>query len=164
MNGGAVASGGAPAGWSPVAAVTGIANPHVFGYYRVASGAEPAQYRWTLASAVASGAGIARYSGAAGVDGPATTATGGSGTSAAIPGVTTTAANAMLVGCAGINSSSTATSIGSPAGMTQAWDIGGKRHELADGVQAAAGPSGTKAWALGADRAWAGWLVALRPR
>jgi PKD repeat protein len=164
LNGGAVAAGGAPAGWSPIASVTSVANPHVFGYYRVASGTEPAQYRWTLASSVTSGAGIARYSGAAGVDGPATTAAAGSGTSASIPGVTTTVANAMLVGCVGINSSSTATSIGSPAGMTQAWDIGGKRHELADGVQAAAGPSGTKAWALGADRAWAGWLVALRPR
>jgi hypothetical protein len=164
LNGGDVAAAGAPAGWSPLATVTSIANPHVLGYYRVASGAEPAQYRWTLASAVSSGAGIARYSGASGLDGPATMAAAASGTSASIPGVTTTVAGAMLVGCAGINSSATSTLIASPAGMSEAWDVGGKRHELADGVQAAAGPSGPKTWTLSASRAWAGWLVALRPR
>jgi PKD repeat protein len=164
LNGGNVAPAGAPAGWSLLAAETSIANPHVLGYYRVASSSEPAQYRWTLSSALTSGAGIARYSGAAGVDGPATKAAAGSGTSASVPGVTTTTANAMLVGCMGINSSSSSALIASPAGMTEAWDIGGKRHELADGLQVAAGPSGAKAWTLSSSRAWAGWLVALRPR
>ena len=49
-------------------------------------------------------------------------------------------------------------------GMTAAWDIGGKRHELADGVQAIAGPSGPKTWIFSSGREWAGWLTALRPR
>jgi hypothetical protein len=49
-------------------------------------------------------------------------------------------------------------------GMTQAWDIGGKRHELADGLQATAGASGTKTWTFNASREWAGWLTALRPQ
>jgi len=47
--------------------------------------------------------------------------------------------------------------------MTEAWDIGGKRHELADHAQAPAGPSGSKTWTFSSAREWAGWLVALRP-
>jgi PKD repeat protein len=163
LNGGAIAAGGTPAGWLPVASVTTAANPKVFGYYKVATASEPADYRWTLASAVTSGAGIARYSGATGLDVPAAAASGASGLSGAVPSLTTVTASAMLVGCTGINSSSSSTTIASPGGMTEAWDVGGKRHELADGIQAAAGASGTKTWMFSASRAWAGWLVALRP-
>jgi hypothetical protein len=163
LNGGAVAATGVPAGWSPIAAVTGVANPHVFGYYRLATDSEPAEHRWTLTSSVANGAGIARYTGAAGLDAAASTASGAAGTSGTVAGVTTVTANAMLVGCMAINSSSTATTIASPAGMAQAWDIGGKRQELADGVQADAGASGPKTWTFSSIREWAGWLVALRP-
>jgi hypothetical protein len=70
----------------------------------------------------------------------------------------------MLVGCMSIDSSSTGVVITSPTGMTEAWDIGGKRHELADGLQAATGSSGAKTWTFSSGREWAGWLVALRPR
>jgi hypothetical protein len=70
----------------------------------------------------------------------------------------------MLVGCMGANSSSASTTIASPSGMSQAWDIGGRRHELADGLQAAAGPSGSRTWTFNVAREWAGWLTALRPR
>jgi hypothetical protein len=166
LNGGGVATNGVPAGWSTIATVTSITNPRVMGYYRVAGASEPATYTWTLASAVQNGAGIARYAGVnAGqpLDGGPTTASAGSGTSAIVPGVTTSAPNAMLVGCVGINGSSTSTLITSPAGMTQAWDLGGKRHELADGIAATAGPTGPRTWTFSASRAWAGWLVALRP-
>jgi hypothetical protein len=68
----------------------------------------------------------------------------------------------MLVGCMAINSSSSTTTIGSPDGMTEVWDIGGKRHELADGISSAAGPT-AKTWTFGGSREWAGWLTALRP-
>jgi hypothetical protein len=61
-----------------------------------------------------------------------------------------------------INSSSAAITIGSPAGMSEAWDLGGKRQELADGTQAVAGPSGPKTWTFSSGRDWAGWLMALR--
>lgn len=165
LNGGGVTGSGVPAGWTLIAAVPGVTNPKVFGYYRVAGASEPATYTWTLSSVVANSGGIARYSGVDPVqplDGAPTTAAAGSGTSAVLPGVTTTAPNAMLVGCVGINSSSVSALISSPLGMTQAWDIGGKRHELADGIVAAAGSTGTRAWTLSASRAWAGWLVALR--
>ena len=163
LTGGTVSGTGVPAGWSPIASVTSIANPHVFGYYKVATASEPANYQWTLGSAVTNGAGISRYKGASGPDGPASTAAGAATLAPTVPGVTTTTPGAMLVGCMGINSSSTTNTIDSPTGMAQAWDIGGRRHELADGPQATAGPSGDKAWTLSAAREWAGWLVALRP-
>jgi len=63
-----------------------------------------------------------------------------------------------------INSSSTAVSIASPSGMGEGWDIGGKRHEFSDGIQATAGASGDKSWRFGSSREWAGWLAALRPQ
>ena len=94
---------------------------------------------------------------------PATGASAAAVTTATVPGVTTVSANAMLVGCVGINSSNPAVTITTPAGLAEAWDIGGKRHELADGLQGSAGPSGSETWALSAAREFAGWLVALRP-
>jgi hypothetical protein len=165
LNGGGVAANGAPAGWSTIATVTGSTNPRVYGYYRVAGSAEPATYTWTLTSSVKNAGGIARYSGvdpAQPLDGAPTMAAAASGTSATLPGVTTSAPNAMLVGCVGINSTSTGALISSPAGMTQAWDIGGKRHELADGIVGPAGATGPRTWTMSQSRAWAGWLVALR--
>jgi PKD repeat protein len=164
LNGGTVRT--APAGWIQLAAVTTVANPHVYGYYKVAGGAEgPATF--TLSASVASGGGIARYSGvnnSSPLD--ATTSTASSATevtSATVPGVSTANPNAMLVGCIGINSSSTSVVITAPSGMSQAWDIGGKRNELDDALQATGGPSGAKTWTLSSKRAFAGWLTALRP-
>lgn len=166
LNGGGVSSSGVPAGWTLIATATGVANPHVFGYYHVAGSAEPSSFTWGLSSSVANGAGIARYSGvraASPIDAAATTASGASATTGTLPGLTTATPGAMLVGCMGINSSSTAVLIDPPSGMTEAWDIGGKRQELADHVQAGAGPSGSKTWTFSSTREWAGWLVALRP-
>ena len=131
----------------------------------MAGTSEPATYAWTLSTAVTNGAGIARYTGVNTlnpIDVPAVTATGAAATSATLAGVTTVTDRAMLVGCVAINSSSTAITIGSPAGLAEAWDIGGKGHELADGTQALAGPSGPKTWTFSSGREWAGWLVALR--
>ena len=165
LNGGGVATAGIPAGWTPIATVTSLANPKVLGYYHVAGTSEPPSYGWTLSSAVTNGAGIARYTGVNTlnpIDVPATTATGPAATSGTLPGVTTVTDGAMLVGCMAVNSSSTAITIGSPPGLVEAWDLGGKRHELADGAQDLAGPSGPKTWTFSSGREWAGWLVALR--
>ena len=167
LNGGGVAATGVPAGWTLLASVTAIVNPHVFGYYRVAGASETASYSWTLTSAVANSGGIARYAGVNGTTPLAatvSTATGASATSAAVPGVTTATANAVIVGCMAANSSAATLTITSPAGMTEAWDIAGKRQELADGLQSAAGASGAKTWTFSASREWAGWLTALRPQ
>lgn len=165
LNGGTVST--APPGWVRIAAVTSVANPHIFGYYRVAGATEPNSYRFSLSSSVTNGGGIARYSGvdaAVPLDAPASVgASGTATTSASLAGVTTTTSNTMLAGCMAANSSSTSFTISSPAGMVQAWDVGGKRHELADGIQTATGPTGSRTWTFSAARTWAGWLVALRP-
>ena len=166
-NGGGVAAGGVPSGWTSIASAAGVANPHVFGYYHVAGAAEPGSWTWTLSGAIANGGGIARYSGvdtATPLDTAAQTGFGALASTATLPGLTTLTTGAMLVGCVGVNSSSTTLLITSPTGMTQAWDIGGKRHELADQVQAIVGATGARTWTFSSARDWAGWMVALRAR
>ncbi|WP_446219651.1 PKD domain-containing protein [Micromonospora sp. IBHARD004] len=160
INGGSVTS--VPAGWTSIAAATGVPNPHVYGYYKVAGASEPSSYRWGFSSSVTSGGGIARYTGASGLDVAASKASGASSSSGTVPGITTTTANAMLVGCMGINSGSTTVTITGPSGMSQAWDIGGKRQEYDDAVQSSAGATGDRTWQFSSERAWAGWLVALK--
>ena len=161
LNGGTVTATGVPAGWTRLAAATSIANPKVYGFYKVATASEPASYSWTTTSTT-SGGGIATYAGAAGLDTAATTAAGAAASSGTVPAVTTTTANAMLVGCMSVNSSS--VTLTSPAGMAQVVETGARRFEVADAIQAAAGPSGAKTWTFSAAREWAGWLAALRPK
>jgi PKD repeat protein len=163
LNGSSVSPTGVPAGWTKFAGVTEVANPRVYGYYKVADALEPDSYRWGFTSSVTSGGGVVRYTGAANLDGPASTAAGASAKSGTVPGVTTSTGDAMLVGCLGINSGATSITITGPAGMEEVWDIGGKRHELDDAVQTAPGASGDKTWTFSTSREWAGWLVALRP-
>jgi hypothetical protein len=161
-----VVAGGTPADWKPIASVTSIPNPHVFGYYKVAGDAEPPDYTWLLSSAAQNSGGIARYSGvdnASPIDVVVSNASTAIASAGTIPGVTTTTPTAMLVGCMGVNSSTPAVSFATPAGMVDVWDLGGKRHEFAEGLQAAAGPTGDKTWTFRARREWAGWLAALRP-
>ncbi|MET3204895.1 UNVERIFIED_ORG: hypothetical protein ABIB21_001689 [Arthrobacter sp. UYEF13] len=166
LNGSTVSA--APTGWTQFAAITSIANPHLYGYYHVMGSSEPASYTWTTAGSVASGGGISCYSGVntttpldttASVAASATAASTGS-----VPGVTTTTAGAMLVGAIAINSSNTTIAIAGPSDMAEVYDLGGKRTELDDGLQATAGSSGSKSWvwSSGSLREWAGWLVALR--
>jgi hypothetical protein len=147
----------APPGWVQMAAVTTAVNPKLYAYYRVASTAEPAGYSWSLNGPAASSGGIARYSGVN---------TASSSTvvlDLTVPGITTTSAGAMLMGGAAINSSIPTVLITAPAGMTERWDLGGKRHEHDDALQVVAGSSGTKTWTFSAGRAAAAWLAALRP-
>ena len=160
LNGGSIGAAGVPAGWTLLASQTSLANPKVYGYYKVATSAEPVDYSWTTSSVVSGGV-IARYSGASGLDTTATAASGAAAASGTVGQVTTTS-NAMLVGCMSVNSSS--VTLSSPAGMTQVVETGDRRFELADGLQPTAGPSGTKTWTFSAAREWAGWLVALRSR
>jgi hypothetical protein len=157
----------APSGWVEIAAVTSAANPTVYGYYHVAAAGEPASYSWTLAASTTAGGGIARYSGVSNTN-PLDVAATQAGTSATVssltvPAVSTTRPGAMIIGGAGINSSNTSVLITGPSGMTERWDLGGKRSEFDDAVQAAAGSSGTKTWTFSAARAAAAWLAALRP-
>jgi hypothetical protein len=156
-----------PSGWVEIAAVTSAANPTVYGYYRVATTGEPPSYTWTLGASTTASGGIARYSGVSNSN-PLDVAATQAGNSApvsslAVPAVTTTGPGAMIIGGVGINSSNTSVLITGPSGMTERWDLGGKRSEFDDGVQAAAGSSGTKTWTFSAPRTAAAWLAALRP-
>ncbi len=165
-NGTKVSSTGIPAGWTQIAAVLQGTSTRAFGYYKVAGPNEPASYTWTLNAAVANSGGIARYSGvnaATPLDGTPQSMSGAAATSGSVPGVTTSVANAMLVGCMSIDSSSATVTIAPPAGLTQAWNMAGKRQEAADGAQAVPGGSGAKTWVFSGSRDWAGWLLALRP-
>jgi hypothetical protein len=78
--------------------------------------------------------------------------------------MSTTTPNDMLVGCMGINATSASVGITAPSGMSPAWDINGRRQQLSDVVLPAAGSTGDRTWSFSAGRAWAGWLVALRPQ
>jgi hypothetical protein len=166
LNGGSIAS--APPGWVQVAAITNIPNPRLFSYYRVAGPNEPNPYTWTLSAALASSGGIARYSGVDNANplaAPANIASSAATVaSLTVPAVTTTSPGAMIIGSAAINSSSTTILIESPAGMTERWDLGGKRQDYADVLQPNAGGSGDKTWTFSAPRAAAAWLAALRPQ
>ena len=160
LSGGTIGAAGVPAGWTPLASVTAVANPRVYGYYKVATSSEPASYSWTTSS-TSSGGSITRYSGASGLDTPAKSASGAAASSGSVPEVTTTTQNAMLVGCMSVNSSS--ATLTSPNGMSQVVETGARKFEFADGIQATSGASGAKTWTFSATREWAGWLAALRP-
>jgi len=166
LNGASVSS--APTGWVTIAAVENIANPHLYSYYRVAAPGEPATYTWTLSAAATSSGGIARYSGvnnANPLDTPANISSSALDVpSLAVPAVTTVSPGAMLVGAAAINSSNTSVLMTSPAGMTERWDLGGKRQDYSDALQPAVGNSGDKTWTFSAPRAAAAWLGALKPQ
>ena len=71
----------------------------------------------------------------------------------------------MLVGCVGINSSSTTIVLSSPVGMSEAWDVGGKRQEVADQLLTAAGATGSRTWWISSGREWVvGGRPPARPR
>ena len=166
-NGGGVSGAGAPSGWSPLAIVTGLSNPKLFGYYHLATASEPAAYTWVLSSSVANAGGMAQYVGVDPVttlDAPVSTTTVALTTTVTVPGVTTVTARTMLVGCVAANSSSSSLLIASPSGMTEAWDLSGKRTELADGIVDSPGATGPRTWSLSAARDAVGWLAALRAR
>jgi hypothetical protein len=158
---------GAPAGWVQIAAITTVSNPKAYAYYHIAGPTEPASYAWTLSSSAVSSGGIARYSGVSTtspLDSPASTVTSAAAVSSlTAPAVTTTRPGTMLIGAAAINSSNATVLITGPSGMAQRWDLGGKRQEFDDGIQAAAGSSGPKTWTLSAAREGVAWLAALRP-
>jgi PKD repeat protein len=165
-NGTRVAATGVPAGWTQIAAVLQGTSTRTFGYYKVATASEGGSYTWTLNAAVANSGGIARYSGvstASPLDGAPAWASGAAATSGTVPGLTTSVANAMRVGCMSIDSSSTSVTITPPSGTAAFWNLAGKRQAAADGLQPVAGPTGTQTWVFSSSREWAGWLIALKP-
>ncbi len=163
LNGGLVNS--APSGWTQRVSNTGVANPRVFAYSKVAVAADVgATFIFGLNSSITSGAVLRRYSG---VDNTtphditaAVLASGAAATSGTVGSVTTNTVDALLLGGMGINSSSTA--ITAPTGMTETAEVGGKKHEADFEQRPAAGGTGTRTWTFGASREFAGFLDALR--
>jgi hypothetical protein len=158
----------APSGWTLVRSDASGTTLLQSVYRKVATGSEPASYTWTFSEPIASAVGgIAAYSGVntttpIDVHGGQANA---SSTSVTAPSVTTTAANAMLVGFFGTANDATFTAA---SGMTERYDvdadgtnqIGG---EVADQAQAAAGASGTRVATASVAAVNIGQLVALKP-
>ena len=92
-----------------------------------------------------------------------TTSNTATGSSLALPGVTTQTAGALLVGGVAVNSSS--AGVTPPSGWSEALEATGIQvTEVANKVQATAGASGSASWTLtGGSYFAAGWMAALRP-
>ena len=163
-----------PSGWTLLNAVNqaaGNSNSQAV-YYRVATASEPVDYTWTFSGAITGAVGgITSY---IGVDtaNPVDIYGGNvtpNGTTHTANGITTTAANAMLVSSHSFSSAETWTP---PAGMTERVDAasvaapqaGGISLEMNDVMQAAAGATGNKAaTAAGNADTGAAHLIALNP-
>lgn len=109
----------APADWVLIRATTTSASIAAFSYYRVVGASEPGSYTWSGRAASVTG-GMVAYSGVDTTN-PINVSSGQSDSvpgSAIAPGVTTTRANAMLVGVFGSAAGGTTTP---PNGMTSLW-------------------------------------------
>ncbi|WP_202911352.1 PKD domain-containing protein [Segeticoccus rhizosphaerae] len=165
LNGTSVSGTGVPDGWTRIATTTGTSqsNPRVYGYYKIAGASEPSSYHWGYSKSVTSSGGIARYTGASAPETEVSIASGPSANTATLPGITTTAADDVLLGCMGLNTGATSITITAPQEMTQVWDLDGKRQEFDDAPLSQAGPTGPRTWQFSQSREWAGWLTAIRP-
>jgi hypothetical protein len=160
-----------PSGWTQVRKDPLLATTITQAiYYKFAGSSEPANYTWTFSTSQKASGGIIAYTG---VDDSipidASSGATGSGMSMTAPGVTTTVADAMVVGFFGIARS---TGITAPTGMTERYQAqagGGAATEkttskAADVTQATPGPTGNKTATAAQGADWVAQLVALRPK
>jgi hypothetical protein len=145
---------GTPSGWTLVRSIqqTSRSTNKLAIYRRSVTGSEPASYTWTyggshtgLVGSIASFSGVDTTTPIQSENGSATS----SSLSHTAPAITTTAANAMLVGSFAFSSSTNWTP---PSGMTEAVDIAsrsvknssGESMEVTYQTQSAAGSTGTR--------------------
>jgi hypothetical protein len=138
----------------------------LFVYYKVVGASEPANYTWTLSTAVKWNAVISSFHGvntSNPFDTPASTrASTTVGTAVPVTGVTTTTAGAMLVGGVGPNNGG--VTVTPPSGWTESNEsTGAQATELAYQARPTAGATGNASWTLSAGYGSTGWLRALRP-
>jgi len=158
-----------PAGWSEVIAPLALSSAaRVFVYYHVVAdaAAEPASYTWQLSTARKWNAVMAAFRGVNTINpfdsAAATRVNGSTSRSVTVPGVTTTAPGAMLVGGVGIDSAATTVTPGT--GWTEAAESSGAQTtELAHQARPTAGAGGTVTFTLSASQRAGGWQRALRP-
>lgn len=155
-----------PDGWNQVAFESGATNPQIGLYYKVAGGSEPTSYSWTITNAINSGMVIARYSGVNNTTvGDVTAVSTASATAVAtldLTGVTIQTDQAMLITCFSVNSGSTTITEDSTLVSEVYETTAGRRTELDDGL-VSTGATGVINYDLGASRACAGIVWALRP-
>lgn len=164
-----VAISAVPTGWTQITNFDHSAvNYDVWVYWKRAS-SEGANYTWNHTSAWELGA-IASYSGCVAAGDPqdgTVSVNSGTSTTATASSITTATDGAMLVGIynsfEGI-AAQTAASLPAPFTNNERYDAADDLY-WTDGVQAAAGASGTKALpnALSASNHWGAILVALKP-
>ncbi len=141
----------APEGWTPVRSdsIPDMLRQTI--YVKVAGGAEPDSYTWTLPERRQLAGGITTYSGvdpAGPVEAHAATVAQPKGTTVSAPSVTTLAADTRLVHFAAVNAEGTLVS---PSGLTQRWlaaaPVGATTDVLTasyDARQPEAGPTGLR--------------------
>ena len=156
-----------PSGWTLVRSDDGERKGLRQAIYRhVVSASDPASFSWSFNSSVGAAGAILAYSGvdtANPID--ATSGTRGNATQITAPSVTTTVANAMIVGFFG---TAAWAPIAPPAGATERLEVAtsggrGVTSQSVDFLQAAAGASGTRVATATVKATNVGQLVALRP-
>lgn len=165
-NGGTVAD---PAGWTKIYSELGVINPRGGVWIKKADGTEAGT---TLAVSVVSTTGSAQIHTYTGVDtttpldaaSTSKSLDGTTDTTIVLPAITTVSANAWFVYACGENSTSVTNT---SAGATERADFASatlpKAGALYDGIQVAAGTTGTKTITPSAARAYWGAMMVLRP-
>lgn len=157
----------APAGWTAGAVTGASGNGAIF--YKLAGGSEPADYTFTRpASSGVFVVSIVRISGAnqtAPVADTSVLGTGSGGSSsAALTGVTATAANTLLFQM--LNISATGTTVTAPGGTTKVYDTNtaGTLRQVAGGTETvSAGATSTRTWTISGAPQWRGAMIAVNP-
>jgi hypothetical protein len=159
-----------PAGWQLVKLTPNGTSMRLATYWRLAGSSEPASYTWTFSSAVSATGSVLAYNGVSAtspIDASAGQANAAS-TSVTAPSITTTVANAQLVG---LFANTTLTSFTPPSGMTERTDVASPstvQYKVtgasADSILTTAGATGTKVARSGFSVPSVGQLIALRPQ
>jgi hypothetical protein len=161
----------APAGWSLVRQDTAAGDLRQNLYLKVAGGAEPSSYTWTLSSYRRVAGGITTYSGvdtANPIDAHGALAQTNATTAVTAPSITTTVPDTLLVHFAAVNAEGT---LSPPSGMAERWEAASPnssntRDALAsssDAPRAPTGPTGSRTATASRAGRNIGALVALRP-
>jgi hypothetical protein len=159
----------APAGWTLIRLdVNGFTLRQAL-YWKVATGAEPAEYTWTLSNTQAAAGGIMAYTGVSNsnpIDQSSGLISSGTDATGTAPSVTTTVNGAMVIAFFGVARNSP---IDAPSGMTERVDAvsnGGtypQATEASDVSQSTSGATGDKTATWSGNGQWIGQQLALRP-
>lgn len=153
-----------PAGFTLLA--SNIAqNPRVYLFRKVNPGGDPGTWNIQGTAGVTAGVWSVAYIGVDQVtpeDVAAVATVNAAAMSAALNGLSTATAGAMLLALIAANSSTTTIDMTSPL-LTEVVEVGGKKISANEGLFGLPGPTGPITYGLGGNFASSGILVALRP-